>query len=209
MIESEKNKKIESDNNKKVSNETTCPSCNLIQSTANKICDKCGKSISSEKIKPNLRNRRKLKSGSELREKSANRANINDGRILILIVSVITFALYLFDIHIVNLLLMALRLNSDFLAEESDQTLFKILNLIPLGLGFVYLGLFFWSFKNIFGALLFTLILYLLETSLVLTISKLPHPLSLILKAVIIFFLALSIKTYMKVQKEEENDLES
>ena len=157
----------------------------MTESENNKIPDQANNNVSSEPLKSSPRNRRKSKSRTELREKSANGANINDGRIMILIVSIITFALYLFDIHIINLLLMALRLNNDFLAEEADQALFKLLNLIPLGLGIVYLGLFFWSFKNIFGALLITLIIYLLETSLVLTVSKLPHPLSLILKAVL------------------------
>lgn len=182
-----------------------CPSCNRKQPSENKFCEKCGQDFASEKIKSKFKNRRDLRPSKEKREKRVQGANINDGRIMILVIAISSFVFYLVGMHIINIFLNMLQEEHEFLMDENDRNIFHMLTFIPLGMGFVYIGLFFWSFKNNFAALLVTLILYLIETSLILLLGFLPHPYVLALKLVIIFFLALSVKASIKLKAQGKN----
>lgn len=182
---------------KAISSTIVCPSCQKYQSSTNKFCEKCGQNFASEKIKSNRKIKRNIRTVRDTEEKRKYYRNINDGRILILVVTVASFAFYLlkidyFDAFILNVLLSM---------EDSNLiNYFKMLSYIPLGIGIIYLVLFFWSFKNIFSSLIISFSIFLIETGLVVFFSGVRlHPLYLIYKGVVIVFLIIAIRASIKL----------
>ena len=162
-----------------------CPSCKCSQKIENKFCEKCGQNFASEKIKSQKKIRRDLKSGNSSREKRKHFADINDARIFILVISIVTFGLYLFQLTFIEPVIYR------FIGEPEDENtrnIIKMVSYIPLGLALVYLSLFFWSFKNTFAAILTTLAIYIIETGIVICFGPILPPLYLFYKIVVCCF---------------------
>lgn len=178
-----------------------CPSCKKQQSIQNKFCEFCGQNFSSEKIKS--KKKRNLQDIKLKEEKNKNQRRVNDGRILIFVITVTSFVLFLFMAN-------ANDMNSVNEDEEGmGISYYKLVSYITLGLGFVYLAMFFWSFKNIFIALVVSFSVFLIETGFVIFFSGVKFgPLFLIYKAVIIVFLILAIKASLNLKGSSKKQLE-
>lgn len=177
------------------------------QDSKNKFCESCGQNFSSEKIKPKQiikKNIRKVKDKREIRK---NHTHVNDGRILILVVAIASFALYLLKADYIDDLIL------NIISESENLNLinyYKMLSYIPLGIGTIYVGLFLWSFKNIFSSLIISFSIFLIETGLVVFFSGVRlHPLYLIYKGVVITFLILAIKASLKLRVVSKKQMES
>jgi len=203
MDESE-NKNIQSENpqDKVEDSIIVCPSCRQSQNNLNKFCEKCGQNFASEKIKSPRKTKRDLKAVNKTRERRKHQTHINDGRILIFVIVIASFAFYLFQINYVESVVIRILENSE---NENLINYYKMLSFIPIGMGVIYLGIFFWSFKNIFAALLTAFSIFFIETGIVICFSGVRlHPLYLIFKAVVIIFLIIAIKASIKLKTPKE-----
>lgn len=181
-----------------------CPSCQMQQESKNKFCEKCGQDFKSEKIKSRQTTKKHIRKAKDRSETRKNHTHVNDGRILILVIAITSFVLYLLKADYIDDLILSALLES---GDINFMNYYKMLSFIPLGIGTAYIGLFFWSFKNIFSALVISLSIFLIETGLVLFFSGVKlHPLYLIYKGVIIIFLIIAVKASLKLKMASQKN---
>lgn len=184
----------------------SCPSCQKQQDSNNKFCESCGQNFNSEKLKSKQIIKKNIRKVKDKRENRKNHTHVNDGRILIMVVAIASFALYLLKADYIDELIL------NIISESENLNLinyYKMLSYIPLGIGTIYLGLFFYSFKNIFSSLIISFSIFLIETGLVVFLSGVKlHPLYLIYKGVVITFLILAIKASLKLRVAAKKQVE-
>lgn len=182
-----------------------CSNCSAVQLAVSKFCTECGHEVKIKVVEKRSR-RRRQPPGMAKKKKEArnNEAQVKSGRNAILSVAIfILIYYYIFDSSAATI-----RSNPEmWLNEEAVEDGLMSLQMVSyalLGTGFGYFGLFFWSFKNPFFALIIALAVYILIFGASLVLFGLPHFLLLIIEVMMVSYLVIGLKGCLKIRAQDE-----
>jgi hypothetical protein len=168
-----------------------CPKCGAETAVDQAFCESCGERLKDGAVRRRARGRR------EALAERQHRKHLRSARQAIMLVAVLTLLVGAFVYYGVSTELEKARRDPTVTVDEQAAARLKMFATVPLVVGAVFIGLFFWAKRNPFGAALTALVIYI--TDFIVTVALNPafltNVIAIVVKVIIVLALLQGVRS--------------